>query len=50
MKVEIKPSQIDLAKEIKIEESIELAQDTVHQSLLNAIDLGKGQKIPKRII
>ena len=40
----------NLAKEIKIEESIELAQDTVHQSLLNAIDLGKGQKIPKRII
>lgn len=40
----------NLAKEIKIEESIELAQDTVHQSLLNVIDLGKGQKIPKRII
>ena len=40
----------NLAKEIKIEESIELAQDTVHQSLLNAIDLGKGQKIPKRIL
>lgn len=38
----------NLAKGLRMEESIELAQNSVYQSLQNAIDLGSGQKIPKR--
>ena len=38
----------NLAKGLRMQESIELAQNSVYQSLQNAIDLGSGQKIPKR--
>ena len=38
----------NLAKGLRMEESIELAQNSVYQSLQNAIYLGSGQKIPKR--
>ena len=38
----------NLAKGLRMEESIELAQNSVYQSIQNAIDLGSGQKIPKR--